>query len=152
MLQLAENRFPDIDSNRIAIYGVSRGGTVALLAGIRRPSINIVIAQAGPSNFLTKKAYYRTGIQYKYQFLSEKRTIRELREKILRSSPLHFIEYFPNRLYLVHGKIDATVPIEHADKIAQKLKHRSNFEYHPIQAGHQFSYAQQVSNWLSQFN
>lgn len=42
--------YPQI-SNSASIYGVSRGGTVALLAGIRHPEIQITISQAGPTDF-----------------------------------------------------------------------------------------------------
>lgn len=40
-----------VDENRISTFGISRGGTVALLSGIRDSCITAIVSQSGPSLF-----------------------------------------------------------------------------------------------------
>ena len=137
LLYLAQDNFTNIDTNKITIYGVSRGGTVALLAGIRNPEIDFVIAQSGPTDFLSSAVMNRYGFQYRYQFLSHKQSMDDIRAKILRSSPVHFIDSLQSRLLLIHGIRDKVVPISNADQIAARLANSSKTTYLKREAGHQ---------------
>ena len=50
LLNVALKITPEADARRIAVFGRSRGGTVALLAAIRDPRIRQVVDWAGPSD------------------------------------------------------------------------------------------------------
>ena len=118
LLHLSQDQFRGIDKNRVAVCGVSRGGTVALLmAGLECQLINATVAIAGPTDFFSKKIYHRYGFQYKYQFLSKKLPPMDLRAKMIKSSPGYFIKNYSNALLLIHGKEDKVVPLENAERI-----------------------------------
>jgi len=137
-----------INSKRLAIYGVSRGGTVALLAGSRLPSIRCVVSQTGPTDFLLKSVAQRFSWQYQYQFLSQTNSFPDIRTKIIKSSPLHFIEAYPNHLLLVYGKKDRTVRLSNATKVVEKLGNKPNLEYVYSEGGHMINYTQQAIDWI----
>ncbi|MEZ5041752.1 MAG: prolyl oligopeptidase family serine peptidase [Saprospiraceae bacterium] len=152
LMHLTKINYPAVDSNRLAVYGVSRGGTVAMLAGIRYPSLHCVAAQTGPSDFLLKSVYRKFGMQYKYQFLSQALPLSSLRTKIIKSSPAHFISYYPNNLLLVYGEQDGTVGLENATFLLNQLQEKKNIEHVFLKAGHNFDYVQPVMEWLKKYN
>lgn len=53
LLSVALERIPGADPHRIAAFGQSRGGAVALLMGVRDPRIALVIDQAGPVDWFS---------------------------------------------------------------------------------------------------
>lgn len=124
LLALTRSEFSGIDAGQIAVCGLSRGGTVALLMAARDSTIAKAVSIAAPTNFLSEEFYRRYGIQYKYQFLSRTKSLPEIRSKVLKSSPLYFIENYPGRLLLIHGINDRIVPVENANAIISKLKGR----------------------------
>lgn len=152
LLALAKREYKGIDENRIVACGVSRGGTVALLIGIRDTSINNVISIAGPTDFFSKTVYHRFGFQYKYQFLSQTRSMDEIRAKMLKSSPVYFIEDYPNSVLIVHGKNDRTVALSNATKVIDKLDYRANFSSIITEGGHAFYEWDKVIEWIRKNN
>ena len=153
LLALAKNEFKGIDSNRVVVSGTSRGGTVALLMGIRDPGINAVISIAAPTNFFSEEMYNRYTKQYKYQFLSHKKSIMEIRAKMIKSSPIYFVEKYPNALLLIHGENDKIVPVSHAHGVIAKLKQKENFEYRITDQGHAIdNQTRYIMDWLRQHN
>lgn len=148
LMYWTQTNFPTVNQNRLAVYGVSRGGTVALLAGSRQPSIRCIVAQTGPTDFLLESVLERYSWQYQYQFLSQTNSLPDIRAKIIKSSPLHFIEAFPNDLLLVYGKKDQTVGLENAKKVVEKLKDKPNLEYVYLEGGHLINYTQQAIDWI----
>ena len=152
LLDYVKYNFKGIDKKRIAVYGESRGGTVALLMGIRNSSINGVISAAGPTNFFSEEVYNRYGLQYKYQFLSEKKSLAKLREKIIKSSPIYFIENYQNNLLLIHGKNDKTVPISNTRKLIKKLNKKVNLDTLITNGGHTNNQLNKVIIWLNDKN
>lgn len=113
LLTLVKSIYP-VDESKISTFGISRGGTVALLSGIRDSSIRSIVSQSGPSLFHNQLPYEMYGFQFKYQFLSRGSSIREIRKKLMRCSPAYFINRYPRYLLLVHGKNDPIVPFEQA--------------------------------------
>lgn len=148
LLYWTQTNFQTVDPERLAVYGVSRGGTVALLAGSRQPNLNCIVAQTGPTDFLSKSMSNRHKRQYQYQFLSQTNSLPDIRTKIIKSSPLHFIEGFPNDLLLVYGKNDQTVSLVNGKRVVEKLKDKPTLEYAFLEGGHTINYTQQTIDWI----
>ncbi|NRB52386.1 MAG: prolyl oligopeptidase family serine peptidase [Saprospiraceae bacterium] len=152
LLHWTQENFPAVDTQRLALFGVSRGGTVGLLAAARHPSLNCVVAQSGPTNFLLPIVSRRYGKQYRYQFLSREAPLSILREKIIKSSPLFFVDSYPGDLLLIYGKKDWVVPISNGENVAERLSGKSNFEYVKLEGGHSAAYTQQSIRWIKEHN
>lgn len=152
LLHWTQQRFPTIDTQRLALFGGSRGGTVSLLAAARYPKLNCVVAQSGPTNFLLPSASKRYGKQYRYQFLSKKKPIAILREKMIKSSPIYFIDRYAGDLLLIYGKKDWVVPISNAEHLKEKLKDKLNMEFVELEGGHSARYTQQAIRWIKKHN
>ena len=151
-LHLAKAEFVGIDEERIASWGVSRGGTVALLMGARDITINAIISQSGPVDFFAKAVYQRYNLQYKYQFLSKKEPIARIRAKMLKSSPIYFIKNYPNALMIAHGKNDQLVPIANANRLMEKMSNNQRLTTLIDESGHQFNQMNQLADWLKVVN
>lgn len=152
LLYLAQAEFIGVDSHKIAVWGVSRGGTVALLMGARNTAINAVICQSGPVDFFAKTVYDRYNIQYKYQFLGKQQPLREIRAKMLKSSPIYFIENYPNALFIAHGKNDSIVPISNANSLIEKVEANKKTTALMDDSGHSFNQMHQIKEWLRRTN
>ncbi|MFK8005795.1 MAG: alpha/beta hydrolase family protein [Saprospiraceae bacterium] len=153
LLFLAKKQFSEnIDKTRMISYGVSRGGTVALLAGIRNHELNGVVSTTGPTDFFSREVYNRYEFQFKYQYLSELKPMADLRKKMLRSSPIHFIENISPPVFLLYGKNDRIVPLSNAEHILRKLEGEKEVEYFFSEAGHFFEESDRVVEWLEKIN
>lgn len=150
LLEVALETVEGADSTQVAVYGISRGGTVSLLAAARDKRIQAAISQAGPVDFLRRDVFDRYNLQYRYQFLNGKATFEERRKHILRSSPVHFIQDYENKLLILHGTNDETVPLWNAEEV---LKRRGNdsLTFHEYwDAGHNFDATDKVKEWLKE--
>lgn len=136
LLTLAKQEFSSIDHENISVFGLSRGGTVALLMAARDSTLKNIVSAAGPTNFFLQEVYQRYGQQYKYQFLSKETSLDKIREKMMACSPEFFIDDFPNAILLVHGRNDRVVPVSNATKVAALLEGRDNFEIIINDGGH----------------
>ncbi|MEM6764565.1 MAG: prolyl oligopeptidase family serine peptidase [Bacteroidota bacterium] len=138
------------DATRVGIYGISRGGTVALLAASRDKRIKAAISQAGPVDFVRKEVANRYRFQYYYQFLNGEATLTERRNHILRSSPIHFIHDYQGKLLILHGIQDKTVPLWNAEELLQR-READTLTYHEFwEAGHNFDATDKVKGWLKE--
>ncbi len=151
-LHLTKTEFKGVDQQRIAIWGVSRGGTVALLMGARDTTINAIISQSGPVDFFAKATYQRYNFQYKYQFLSKRAPLSTIRAKMLKSSPIYFIENYPNALMIAHGKNDQLVPITNANQLIEKMSNNQQVTILIGDSGHRFNQMNQLAGWLKMVN
>ncbi len=149
-LHLAKARFSGVDEKRVSVCGLSRGGTVALLAAARDTSIRNAVSIAGPTNFHQRQAYDRYGGQYKYQFLSTTTDMDSIRDKMLRSSPAYFIEDYQNDLLLIQGRNDQVVPVANATAVIDLLQEKKNFEHILTEGGHDFYDWPLVTEWIKQ--
>ena len=152
LLHWATENYTSVDTQRLALFGVSRGGTVGLLAAARYPQLNCVAAQSGPTDFLSPMVARRYGKQYAYQFLSKESAIPAVREKIIKSSPKYFIDAYPGDLLLIYGKKDWTVPISNGEKVVERLKKKNNLDYVKLEGGHSAGYTQQAIRWIKEHN
>ncbi|WP_170179738.1 alpha/beta hydrolase family protein [Flavivirga rizhaonensis] len=122
-LNVSIKTFSQIDENLIAIYGGSRGGTVALLASSRDKRIQRAIVVATPTDM--KKLYLLYSEQFKLLFFNDlligKITEKEARKKFISISPIHFIKQLP-MVQLHHDKNDPFVPVEFAKILVENMK------------------------------
>ena len=149
LLALVKETYKAIDPTRMAVCGISRGGTVALLMGARDSTLQKVVSIAGPTQFYDRNSYFRYGKQYKYQFLSTTTDLPAIREKMIKSSPIYFIKDYPNSLLLIHGKNDRVVEISHAERVIERLAGKENFTLILNENGHNFYDWNQVTSWIA---
>lgn len=122
-LNVTLKAFRQTDINRIAIYGGSRGGTVALLASARDQRIKRAIVVAAPTDM--KALYQLYPDQFKLLFfndlLSGKITQIEARRKFISISPIYFTKELP-LVQLHHDENDPFVPVEFARRLSDYIK------------------------------
>jgi dipeptidyl aminopeptidase/acylaminoacyl peptidase len=121
-LNVALNTFAQASESRIAIYGGSRGGTVALLASSRDNRIKRTIAVAAPTDM--KALYQLYPDQFKLLFfnnlLAGKISEQEARKKFISISPIYFADELP-LVQLHHDSNDPFVPAYFARKLANRM-------------------------------
>ncbi len=149
-LNVVADKVSEADKTRISAFGKSRGGTVALLAGVRDKRVGSVIAWAGPSGWFSNMGTFGWSLQQQVQwglwekwkpgrgwgsssqfidwFLTnpiQKQTpsLKKVRHQILASSPLYFLENLPVA-QLHYGVNDGSVPIINALEIKKALEAR----------------------------
>ena len=76
----------------------------------------------------------------------------DIRKKMLRSSPIHFIDDISHPVFLLYGKNDRVVPLSNAENIIEKLKGKKDLEYFFSEAGHSFEESDRVVEWLEKYN
>lgn len=132
LLRAALEITPEADTSRVCVFGRSRGGTVALLSGIRERRVDCVVSWAAPTGWFSRMdlmgwtqrelvadglrnraAPGETGGQFINYFLSSaldgQSGLRQTRRHLVASSPLYFAERLP--LAQVHwGLEDTSVP------------------------------------------
>jgi hypothetical protein len=105
---------PEADGARVCAFGKSRGGTVALLAGIRDRRFDCVVAWSAPTDHFfemvqsgwtpreraaeglrAKSDVFGIGGQFLETFLARPRSVEERRLHLIASSPLWFAERLP---------------------------------------------------------
>lgn len=132
-LHVALTQLPEADTSRICVFGRSRGGTVALLAGIRDPRIDCVVAWAAPTDWFqsmglggwTPRELLESGLaqraappadggQFIDHFLRGRpigsEGLAAIRTRLIAASPLYFASGLP--LTQAHwGLNDGIVPV-----------------------------------------
>jgi len=149
-LNVVLERVPEVDPTRISAFGKSRGGTVALLVGVRDKRISSVIDWAGPAEWFSHMGTFGwtlkeqvqwalwerwapgngwgSASQYIDHFLVQsiefgESSLKKVRHKILASSPLYFLDSLPVA-QLQYGTEDGAVPISNAEALQHALKLR----------------------------
>ena len=135
---------PEADAERICAFGHSRGGTVALLLGIRDARIGCVVNWAGPTDWFelmgtggwseqelygegirTRATPSETGGQRVERFLLKaiegREDLRAVRRRMLASSPLYFAGRL-RQVQLHYGEEDSSVPVRNGRRLAAELK------------------------------
>jgi dipeptidyl aminopeptidase/acylaminoacyl peptidase len=114
---------PDIDGERIAIYGRSYGGFMVLAAVTTYPDLwAAAVDVVGISNWVTflqnTSDYRRAHREAEYGSLE---TDRAFLEKI---SPIHHVDRIVAPLMVIHGANDPRVPVSEAEQLAAALRKR----------------------------
>lgn len=122
LLNVALETFDQADESRIAIFGGSRGGTVALLAAARDQRIARAIAVAAPTDM--KALYQLYAQQFKLLFFNDllagEISKREAREKFISISPIYFTDELP-LVQLHHDQNDPFVPVSFAENLRDRM-------------------------------
>ena len=126
---------PQIDGERLGVYGYSRGGGVALIVGESDPRIEAVLAFAAPTDWFSamgrpgenwpermETAWRDPGLEpdtRESQFLDwfvrdrDSLPLADLRRRLIGASPLYFADKLP--AFQIHqGEDDRPVPVRNA--------------------------------------
>jgi hypothetical protein len=143
LLSAAVATTPEADSSRVCVFGRSRGGTVALLAGLRDQRIDCVVAWAAPTDWFrlmdqqgwTNEEVVRQGLRQRSQpgdeggqfidyflkrAIEKHETLPHVRARLLASSPLWFAELLPS-VQSHWGLEDAIVPARNGQALGRRL-------------------------------
>lgn len=143
LLAVAFRLTPEADTTRVCAFGKSRGGSVALLAGIRDSRISGILDWAGPTDWFemmgtggwTQKELVADGLimratprepggQFIERFLKKSiegsRRLNEVRLHLLASSPLYFMRR-PRRFEAHYGIEDDMVPLRNGEALRSAL-------------------------------
>ncbi|MCA0269772.1 MAG: acetylxylan esterase [Bacteroidetes bacterium] len=138
LVNVALAQYPQADASKIGVMGVSRGGAVALLMGIRDPRVKRVLDMFGPTDFLgdyvknvaikglNGEAVDLPGFDVLNASLLQplkagQLSIPQVRNQIIRRSPAYFASALTEPVQIQHGDADPTVLVSQADRLAQVL-------------------------------
>ncbi len=147
LLSAALEVTPQADPKRVAIYGHSRGGAVALLAGARDDRISLVLSVAGPvDHFAAMQPYIgwswaeliadamsdgkpatldeEGGQKYDHFFdrvPSNGETLADVRRRMIASSALYFAKDLPET-HAFFGAEDRSVPVANANALRDEFE------------------------------
>ena len=134
LLSAVLERVPEADSARVAAWGRSRGGGVALLMAARDPRVKGVVDFFGPTDFylpevrqladraLRSRIPKLPGAGYLadsvlFALRDGRTTVERARSELLRRSPVYFAHRLPPT-QIHHGTRDKEVPIVHSERLA----------------------------------
>ena len=143
-LEAALTVTPEADTSRIAVFGKSRGGSVALLAGMRQSRIKRVIDWVGPIDWFeemgtegwSQRELAKDGLrlqsppsgvagQFIERFLAKavrgERGLKETRLHMIASSPFYFVGDLP-RTQAHYGVKDGMVPVRNARELQRAME------------------------------
>ncbi len=155
LLNAAADFTPLIDLERTGVFGRSRGGSVALLAGIRDKRIKQVVALSGPTDWFTNmnlggfkqeelvdmglhmhSTPFDIGGQFIERFLKKNIEgidgLKEARKRMIAGSALYFIDKFRN-VQVHYGIEDRMVPVVNGTSLVSEVEKKKlnlpGFEY-----------------------
>ena len=114
---------PEIDQNKIAIYGGSYGGFMVLAALTTYPDLwAAAVDIVGISNFVTflenTSSYRRSHRESEYGSLEHDRDF------LTSISPIHHVDKIKAPLMVIHGANDPRVPLSEAEQLVKALRDR----------------------------
>jgi dipeptidyl aminopeptidase/acylaminoacyl peptidase len=111
---------PNVIQDRIHVFGFSRGGVMALMAGVECRDVTSVVTWGGVSDmFLT---------------YDERKDLRRMMKRVIGGSPnkvperyvwrtpLYTLEGLEAPVLIIHGEKDQNVSVEHAYRLEKRLK------------------------------
>lgn len=124
----------NLDPNRIALWGVSAGGYLALLAGLTpehmfidddelvdySSEVNAIIFWAGSTDFLFEEGHSKKAEDIAQFFLGG--SVEDIPEIYQEVSPINYLQADSAPIYLVHGNKDSLVPYAQSEKFHTKGK------------------------------
>ena len=144
LLNVALATTQEADASRICAFGQSRGGNVALLAGIRDKRVDCVVNWAGPTDWFyamgtngwTEQELWSEGLRIRANTLQTggqnierflkraidgKATLADVRRRMIASSPLYFVRRLP-RSQFHYGLEDPSVPVRNGRELVTNLR------------------------------
>jgi dienelactone hydrolase len=121
---------PNVDPDRIGVVGFSFGGQVALLTGALSHRVKAIVSYFGPTDLTTLNAHYH------YQGLE-----KECQSDFKSRSPVTVASQINAPVLLIHGDLDANVPVEQSEEMEEVLwKSGGSVQLHLVSgAGHQLN-------------
>ncbi|MEP7199142.1 MAG: S9 family peptidase [Chloroflexota bacterium] len=115
---------PNLDPQRIAVYGASYGGFMVLSALTTYPDLWAAgVDLVGVSNFVTflenTSAYRRAHREAEYGSLERDR------ELLTRISPIHRVDQIRAPLIVIHGANDPRVPLSETEQLVKAVRARN---------------------------
>jgi dienelactone hydrolase/catechol 2,3-dioxygenase-like lactoylglutathione lyase family enzyme len=129
---------PFVDPKRIALFGISLGGQVALLAAARRARVRAVAAYCPGTDL---PGLYESN-PYMRAYLDDLCGPDDVTHAgLLVRSPVHHADDIDVPVLLIHGDKDDNVPVEHSLRMAEALRRRGRSAEAYVVAGatHYFS-------------
>jgi dipeptidyl aminopeptidase/acylaminoacyl peptidase len=149
LLSTALAQVPEADTARIAVFGRSRGGGVALLMAIRDPRVKGVVDYNGPTDFylpevrrladgaLRSRIPKLPGAGYLadsvlFALRDGRTSVAAARLALLRRSPAYFVNRLPPT-QIHHGTDDPELAIAHSERLVDAFSRApgARWEYHP---------------------
>ena len=116
---------PGVDPDRIGVVGFSFGGQVALLTGAVSHRVKAIVSYYGPTDLTTLDAHFH------YQGLE-----KECRPDFKSRSPVTVASQIKAPVLLIHGDIDANVPVEQSEEMEAVLwKSGGSVQLHLVSGG-----------------
>jgi dipeptidyl aminopeptidase/acylaminoacyl peptidase len=124
---------PGVDPDRIAVVGFSFGGQVALLTGALSHRVKAIVSYFGTTDLTTLNA------QYLYQW--HQGLENECQSDLKSRSPVTVASQIKAPVLLIHGDIDANVPVEQSEEMEEVLrKSGGSVQLHLVAgAGHELN-------------
>jgi len=146
LLSVAIKTTPEADGSRVCAFGHSRGGNVALLAGIRDKRVDCVVNWAGPTDWFyamgtngwTEEELWAEGLRIRANTLQTggqnierflkraidgKAILADVRRRMIASSPLYFAHRLPRSQHH-YGLEDPSVPVRNGRELVARLRSR----------------------------
>ena len=137
LLSVAFEHAPELDEEKVATLGYSRGGAVALLAAARDPRIDAVVEFFGPTDFFGEYAreIVEEVLEGEYRDLPGLKDLYETfirpwelgvlsdaaaRLEMVRRSAVYFVDRLPP-VQLHHGTADAVVAVSQAHRLIEAM-------------------------------
>lgn len=137
LLSVAEATIPSADPGRVSLLGLSRGGGVALLMGIRDSRVDQIVEFFGPTDFfgeyvqdvvadaLRENVRDLPGLEFLHaEYVRPLQqgtvTMAEARDQLVRRSAVLFAGSLPD-LQVHHGELDTVVEVSQAESLIQTM-------------------------------
>ncbi|WP_407921129.1 alpha/beta hydrolase family protein [Brevibacillus migulae] len=149
------SKMPQVITERISLYGFSRGGMMALLAAMERKHFLAAVVWGGVSDlFLT----YEERIDLRRMLKRIVGHPRKQHDAYLERSPVFHAEQINCPILIIHGMEDQNVGVGHALRLAEALeRHEKPHDLWLVEgASHLFegeqiaSYTRKMFAWLDQ--
>ncbi|MCR2821775.1 alpha/beta hydrolase family protein [Lederbergia panacisoli] len=111
---------PNVQENRVHVFGFSRGGVMALFTAIQYPEAASIVTWGGVSDL---------ALTY-----MERKDMRRMMKRVIGGSPktktaeyesrtpLYELEKLKPPVLIIHGELDHNVSVEHAKRLEQRLQ------------------------------
>ena len=116
---------PELDASRVAVFGASYGGYMALASAVHYSDrLVAAVDRAGISNFVTyleNTGEYRRDLR-RYEYGDERDP--EMRDFLESISPLNNVDRINIPLLIVQGQNDPVVPVTESEQMVRALRER----------------------------
>lgn len=111
-------QMPEVDQQRISLYGFSRGGMMALLAAAKRKGFHAAVVWSGVSDLLLTHEERADLRKMLNRIIGDPETNREA---YLTRSAWLMAKNISCPVLIIHGTCDQNVGVQHAKKLAEAL-------------------------------